>query len=369
MKIRDAVLLNDFVMTDTQTAIVNIDLTDPITAILLRGTATNGATSNLKNWINDVITSIEIVDGSDILCSINLKQAQALHFQTPGAGVPILRPSEEPSGTQVEGAIILFGRYLYDKIYALDPTKFTNPQIKVTINLAEVRAVGATGFVTGTFSLNIIARIMEGLETRPLGFIMQKEIYSWAPAASGDKTIDLPRDYPYKSLLLGTYTKYSDIEITLPKLKLTLNEGKIIPFDIDTKDYWEENVQRYGKMQYRHDMFTYNGQLIDYILHHDPVLSLKSLSANRFFYVNYEWSGRAQIRVSDSAGLAVNAAEIVRVLVSGSSPHGTMIYTFGDGIDVDDYLSITDLKSIKLIATQGSASGNADIVLQQLRSY
>jgi len=369
MKIRDAVLRNDYVTANAQTVITDIDLTDPITAIIIRGSAVNGGTSNLKNWINDVVTAIEIVDGSDVLISINLKQAQALHFYTPNAGVPILRPSEEASGTQTEGAMILFGRYLYDKIYALDPTKFTNPQIKVTINLAAVRDVGATGFLSGNFSLNIIARIMEGLEAAPLGLIMQKEIYSWAPAASGDETIDLPRDYPYKSLLIGTYTKFSDIEITLPKLKLTLDEGKSIPFDIDTKDYWEENVQRYGKMSYRHDMLTYNGQLIDYILHHDPVLSLKSLSANRFFWVNYEWSGRAQIRVSDSAGAAVNAAEIVRALVTGSSPHGTMIYTFGDGIDVADYLSVAELKSIKLIASQGSASGNADIVLQQLRPY
>lgn len=369
MKPRDAVLLNDYVTGNAETVIVPIDLTDPITAILIRGSAVNGGTSNLANWINDVVTAIEIVDGSDVLCSINLKQAQALHFYTPGAGTPIIRLSEELSGSQAEGAMILFGRYLYDKIYALDPTKFVNPQIRVTINLAAVRAVGATGFLSGNFSLNIIARIMEGIEAPPLGFISSKEIYSWAPAASGDETIDLPRDYPYRSLLLGTYTKYSDIEITLKHLKLTLDEGKAIPFDVDTKDYWEENVQRYGKMQYRHDWFAQNGTVIDYCLHHDPVLCLKSLSANRFFWTNYEWSGRAQIRMADSLAAAIATPEIVRGLVTGSSPHGTMIHTFGDGLDVADYLSVAERKSVKLIATQGSASGNADVVLQQLRTY
>lgn len=369
MKIRDAVLRNDHVAANSDVVITDIDLTDPITALLIRFKAVNGVTSNIANWINDVVTAIEIVDGSDVLMSINLKQAQALHFYAPGKGKPILRPSEFASGDQVEGAMILFGRYLYDKVYALDPTKHKNPQIKVTINLAAVTAVGDTGFLTGSGRLNIIARIMEGLPARPLGFIMQKEVYSWAPAGSGDQTIDLPRDYPYKSLLVGTYTKYSDIEITLPKLKLTIDEGKWVPFEIDTKDYWEENIARFGRIGYRHDYKTFNGQLVDCILNHDPAFHFKSLSALRFFYVDYEWSGRAKIRMADLAGAAISAAENVRAFVSGSSPHGTLIYTFGDGIDIADYLDVVDLKAVKLIASQGSASGNADIVLQQLRKY
>ncbi len=86
-----------------------------------------------------MITKIELVDGSDQLLSLSLKEAQALEFRRKGK-MPYVRPGESASGAQEESTLILFGRNLWDKEYYMDLTKFRNPQLKITTNIAAVAA-------------------------------------------------------------------------------------------------------------------------------------------------------------------------------------------------------------------------------------
>lgn len=369
MRTRDAVLENAHTLANSETNITDIDLTDPISALLIQVTGTNGSTSNKENFIHDVVTKIEIVDGSDTLVSLTMPELLALHFYNTRGKTPILRPSEQASGSQVEGGMILFGRYLYDKIYALDPTKYSNPQLKITVNIAAVRAIAATAFATGTLTLTVIAKVMEGLEPRPIGFITSKEIKSWTTAASGDEPTDLPTDYPIKSILFRSYESEVDIDEALTKLKISVNEGKFVPLEIDGKDLWEENVQKFGELVYRHDFLTQNNQTIKLLVNHDPVCFFKSLSEGRIFWVGWEWSSACDIRVETDAGAAVTTDENVRGLIRGSAPLACLIHEFGNENDPDDWLKLAPTDSAKILATQGNVGGAASIVLQQLRLY
>lgn len=369
MKERIYVMENALPVKDSEVITKNLEALEPICAIWIQFTATNGASGNVNNWINDVITKVEVVEGTTELASLSMKELQVLNFFSPNRRHMVLRPSDKKSGDQVEGILLPFGRWLWDKDLAFRPDQHKSPQLKVTINLAAVRAVGADGFLASSGLLTIVAYIMEGLATPPMGFLLSREQKSWTTLGSGDEPTDLNVDYKYRNIILGSYKYWRDFELDYKKVKLDINEGARIPLDIDGKDLWELNVDEFGEMEYRHDYLTFNGQLIHTILNHDPVFTPKSLSALRFFYFDYEFSGEGKIRVSDSAGAAVNVAEDVRCKVRGSSPHASAIIEFGDRDDPDDWLDMADVKKLKLIVSQGSAGGNAKIISQQLKPY
>ena len=179
MRPRDAVLVyKETQSSDASTKTIDLDLVDPVTALYFEFEAVNGTTVNEDNFISDVVTKIEIVDGSEVLASLNQFELEAMHFYKLGRQ-PTLYPSEWASGTQRHGAFLLFGRKLYDKEFAIDFTKFRNPQLKITWNLAALVAVSATdAFATGTFKLTVIAKVMEGMAA-PGKYLMGKELLSF----------------------------------------------------------------------------------------------------------------------------------------------------------------------------------------------
>src|SRR3990167_5077949 len=106
LKTRDGVILYQKSETDTATEIQDITLPDPISAFYIEVECTNGATSNKDNFISDIVTKIEVVDGSDVLVSLNQFQLEAQHFYKTGR-VPVLFPSELASGLQRHGVYLL----------------------------------------------------------------------------------------------------------------------------------------------------------------------------------------------------------------------------------------------------------------------
>jgi hypothetical protein len=116
MKYRDVELYYQQTLDDVGTKIIDLRTTDPISAIRLTFFGTNGGTTNKENYLNDVITKIELVDGSDQLLSVSMKEAQAIQYRRMGK-MPFMRPGESPGGAQEEQAMILFGRHLWDKEY------------------------------------------------------------------------------------------------------------------------------------------------------------------------------------------------------------------------------------------------------------
>lgn len=195
MKTRDAVLLYQEAQADTATKILDIDLADPISAFYIEVECTNGATSNKGNFISDIVTKIEVVDGSEVLHSLNMFQEEAICFYKTGK-VPVLFPSEWGGGIQRHGVHLLFGHYLWDPTLCFVPTSYKNPQLKVTFNKAAIRAAGATGFADATnIKLTVVAKVIEE-GASPMGFLMQKQIESFTSSTSGDKRIELPTDYP-----------------------------------------------------------------------------------------------------------------------------------------------------------------------------
>jgi hypothetical protein len=64
------------------------------------------------------------------------------------------------------------------------------------------------------------------------------------------------------------------------------------------------------------------------------------------------------------------AAQVFRTICKGYMPHGCLPVEFGDQWDMGDWYDITRIKKLRLrLHHPGTVSGNAYILLQQLRRY
>ncbi|MDP2105510.1 MAG: hypothetical protein Q8J76_05895, partial [Desulfobulbaceae bacterium] len=230
MLYRNVELYFEQALDNVGTKIIDLRTSDPLSAIRLNFKAVNDATHNKSNFINDIITKIELVDGSDQLLSLSMKEAQALEFRRTGK-MPHIRPGETGGGGQDESVLLLFGRYLWDPEIYMDLTKFKNPQLKITTNISAVRATGTNSFLTGSIKVTIdLLTIQEGASPAA-AFMMAKNIYGFTSGISGDEHIDMPVDYPYVGLMMRAYLAGNDVDENIEKLKINCDAGKFIPIE------------------------------------------------------------------------------------------------------------------------------------------
>lgn len=367
MKYRNIELYYEQTLDNVGTKIVDLRTTDPISAIRLNFKGTNGTTSCKNNRLNDVITKIELIDGSDQLLSLTLKEAQALEFRRTGK-MPYMRPEEKASGGQDESCLIMFGRYLWDPEYYLDLTKFRNPQLKITTNIAAVAAISATAFATGTLKVTLDLLVIEEGATPAKGFMMAKNIYGFTSGTSGDEHVDMPVDYPYVNLMVRAFTAGNDVDENISKLKLNCDAGKFIPFDKYVKDLYKVEEQDLGPAQLRYGIFASDQDTVTFDLNHDPRIAITPLTQGRIATSQWCWSGNFSLALTTHAGVAVTDDESLSIIVSGSCPHSTINVPLGLRNQPETYFDPKKFGDIDLVLTQAAASA-VSIILEQLRPY
>jgi hypothetical protein len=367
-KTRDAVLAYAETKTDTETHIEDLDVIDPISALNLVVSCTNGATSNKGNFISDIVAKVEVVDGSDTLISLSGAQLQALEFDQTRR-MPMIMASEHPSGGQTEHFNILFGRYLYDKSYALNPARFRKPQLKITFNKAAIRAAGVTGFASGyNISLSVIAKLMEE-GASPSAFFMQKQIESWTMAASGDKTVQLPVDYPYRMLLLRSFEQLVDLDGAITDVKLSCDKDRFIPINRKVGQLAGEALSRFGRAMFKHDIFTQHGAAFREINNKEnsSTVYMYEDAAGYIVGIWYEWSSEGKLTVFSHAGVAYATDAKYTLLENGHLPHAALAIPFGLLDDPSTWFNAPAYGDIDLILTQGNAGGAGSVVAEQVR--
>ena len=367
MKYRNIELYYEQTLDDVGTKIIDLRTTDPLSAIRLDFKGTNGTTYNKDNRLNDVITKIELVDGSDQLLSLTLKEAQALEFRRTGK-MPFVRVGESNSGKHEEQCLLLFGRYLWDPEYYMDLSKFRNPQLKITTNIAAIAAAGNTAFLSGSLKVTVdLHTILEGAVAAK-GFMMAKNIYGFTSGTSGDEHIDMPIDYPYVGLLIRAYTSGNDVDENIEKLKLNCDAGNFIPIEKYVKDIYKSEEQDIGPAELHYYLFRKNGETVTYDLNHDPIISLLPSVAGQMCGAAWSWSGRSLIYLYDAAGLAVTSEQLIQIIIKGSCPHSTIHLPFGLRNLPETYFDPKKFGDIDLVLTQKAASA-VSVILEQLRPY
>ncbi len=368
MKYRHAELQYQKTLDDVGTWIQDLKTKDPISAMRFNFSGTNGSISNKSNFINDLITKIEIVDGSDQLISLSLKEAQAIQRRLTSQ-MPHMRPAEAPNVTQEESCLIQFGRWMWDKDYYLDLTKFKNPELKVSSNIAAVRAAGNTGFVSGSLKVTVDLHIIEEGAEPAKGFMMQKNIRSFTSATSGDEPTSLPEDYPYVGMLIRAYAEGNDVDENISKVKLDCDTGKFIYLEKYTRDLYRWEEEELGPSEMRYFLYRKDNETVYHPINHDPIVSVMGQAANDVINVNTCKSGSFILRFyTGNTGAPVTVEELLPFMVRGSCLHSTVFIPFGLIDYPETYFDPTKYEDIKLILTQ-AASSSVSICLVQLRPY
>ncbi len=373
-KFREVYLEKEKTLVDSGTEIIELALADPVSEIQIRFKAKNGATSNINNCVARNITKIELVDGSNILYSLDGMLSQAMSYYSSG-NVPSMQRQSGPSENQEDHFVIKFGRSLWDAENALVPAQFRNLQLKITYNLANVRALGADSFLTGSAKLTIIARIMEGLAAEPVAYMMAKNHYNWTTVGSGEERIPLPTDHDYALLLFRAWETEVKLYSTISNLKLSIDQDKDIPFDLDSWDFLKMMENRYGLIDIDQHVFVTTVENIQSYLGVGETAIATPESApgdptsfRSHLQVYGVDSGHVNF-TSDGSDHATNSEDICQLKVSGQALHHCYAYQFGLMSDPETYLKAPDLGDIKFIATQGNAGADANVALLQRRLY
>jgi len=344
------------------TEIIDVNIADPISEMIIRFQPKNGAEANPTGHFVRCIEKIEIVDGSDVLYSLSGAEAHALDWYNH----QIVRPNIMWYLTDLVADCALhisFGRFPMDELLAFDPTKFRNPQLKITLD------IDAGGMNTSEVIVSVFARTFDEKEIKPIGFLMNKEIKDYSLGAGTREYTDLPTDYPYRKLLLRSQKYGSGMEHCFDEIKLSEDNDKKVPMNHKIEEILHA-ITAYGK-PYR-----------EWILTNAP-------TAGRYIYNTAGYwpafsatgwtpavpSHQASVYEGDGGRAKVyktTDGQNIQILAMGWCPHSTIELPFGRQDVIEDWYDVTKLGSLRLNMKAGSGMSSSEtcqVFLQQLRKY
>ena len=358
MKNRHAEVLTAQDLGQTGTEIINLDVVDPISRLTLLHYPNGGSNTIIAHPVKNIKT-LEIVDGSDVLLSLTGFQLHAMSIfeaAAPKATYIDARTSAQP----LIAIDINFGRYLWDKVLAFDPKKFTNPQIKLSW---DERLYDAS---CSSHTFAIYAHLMEGLAAEPTGFLVNKSIKSFEPVSGGYEYTDIPTDLILRKLVIQAFKKGHGVRGLCETIKLSEDNDKRVPLDGDIyylrsflDDLVPETVDtiKVTAAAAPTEMFVTPHNVLAGVVTNDTADKVARL---------YPYSGGYVVVESETAAHRISA------IVRGKNPHGCICIPFGDQAIIDDWYKVTELGSLRLRTKGGTGSASGDevnIITQQLRNY
>ena len=359
MKYRQTEILDAKTLTGSGTETIPINVRDVISRITLQWIVSKSQIA-MNSYAHRDIVKIELTDGSDVLHSLDGGQNQALCIYD--RKVPTMNHGQYINANSQRTLYgIDFGRFLYDEELAFDPTRFTNPVLKVTFD----SDLSDDGVASGT--LEIWADIFDEKTVSPMGFLSAKEIFSRTPPAAGYYTVDLPVDHTIRKMLIQGYRSAYEPWYQVSEARLSEDSDKRVPFDVNLEVYYQ---RRKG---------------LDTPLEEAVALEA-GLTAGRAYYLTATDYWAALITVGQGsttpAGVGASGRGGYHLLKDGSSqqqgvqrgwlPNHCFQFPFGKQEDLNDWYDVADIGSLVLrlkAGTGGAASGTVATILQQLRRY
>jgi len=364
VRLRQPYLRRNHALDPAGTHIEEINIKDPIMDFLVKLEATNGATSNVENSLIDVLDRIEIVDGSDILWALDSEEILANQFyhykESQHLGI-----DERAAKTQGTVFKIPLGIGRMHPEVAFDPTRFANPQMVITWDIENVRPMGADGFKTpDDLELTIMADVIDQAPARPTGYLMTKQITEYTTAV-GEQRIELPVDYPYRTMYVRSFLDEKDPETYLTKAEHSINEQKYRPYDLYFDDwtdwlkewygFWHMGAWYWNAINATENRNPYLRGNMSTSLEHDAGFTLLSLL--HFNNALLNWTG------------ANAAAAALHAMVQGNLPMGTWAWPYGDPESPEEWLKLEYTDKSRLIVTGAIAGATAQVFLTQHRMY
>ena len=354
MRTREATIHAEESYAAAGTAIYPIRETDPISRILIPFGVTVGAAARLAHH-SAALTKIEIVDGSDVLYSLDGLQTDGI-ARFDGHGSAGMWTSPSASITEYGNLVIDFGRFLYDKQIAFDPTKFKNPQLKITRSLTTVEAT-CTAVILAAH-----AYVMEGLPSAPMGFFMKKEVKSWVGVASAWEYTQMPRDYIYRRMFVQALTKTIPVATHWSRARLSEDNDKRIPFDVLIDDQIAKNARDYG------DVIENCSGPISAVAtpffaapaYGGSVMAMCTMATNALEGHNRD-GGQYEVK-------SANGTDDFRGIVAGLCPQGLVAFHMGPQDMIEDWYDPRGLGNIDM-QVLGAGAYTMHLITEQLRTY
>ncbi len=358
MQYRRSLLLSPTDVDTAGTKVIDLNFPDVISRLTILFSTTNPGTVTIGEHPAANLPKIEVVDGSNVIFSLSGLQAHAMEFYDtgklyPGGG------SFVPAWNLLHNAVINFGRFLWDPLLALDPKKFTNPQLKITYD--EDAAVAST--VANT--LCVIAEIFDEKAAEPTGFLMNKELYAYAPSAGATEEIDMPNDYPYRQILIQARVNDLWFGGIIGNIKLSEDNDRKIPFDLTGSQLESLNHALFGPCS-EHivaDLDTTTGITV-YHAATQGVMLRGDFYNTGSLVDNVPFGYSSTLKTTTQTGYQP-------MDIAGTMPHGVFSIPLGNTQDLADLYDLTG-KFLKLKILAGSGKTFTEtfrVITQQMRSY
>jgi len=346
-------------ITANKTITIDLDMIDPISEIYIDSRVKNGAGGDSTEHPILSLEKVEIIDGSDVLFSLNGPEIEALDIYHSG-----IFPRGgwfNYLGTTVTDRqlAISFGRYLWDEELAFDPSKFSNPQLRIIIDY------DAGGMNPSECQISVLAAVFDEKIISPIGFFMTKEVKQWAGAATTHEYTDCPIDYPYRKMLLQSRYAGSPPYWIFSNIKLASDHDKKIIFDGEFRDLLfgigRENA-------FIKELLTGGGAAALKTGHCTPTVDVMGVASQW----RNDTHGGAVATYNGDGGQYQWWSEVAQNTVhhiQGWAPHGTLCIPFGKQDVIADWFDVSRIGNLKLDVTSGVATAIRRLFIQQLRSY
>ena len=340
------------------TEVIDIKEVDLISRLTLQWIVTKSKNA-MDSYAHKDITKIELVDGSDVLFSLDGGQCQALNIYDRKVGT--MNHGQAYSGNSQRSVYGLdFGRFLNDPEFALDPKRYKAPQLRVTYN----EAVSDTGVTAN--SLEVWADVMEDARQMPSGFLSAREHINYTPGSSGSyENVELPTDEVIRRMLIQGYYAGYEPWYQLSEARLGIDNDKRVLFDVD--------LEKYHQLRKGIDLCveeTLQGAadgsgVASYCTPTDyyGLINITNVGGSDVAYYVNSWQRGGVFTVVSASSMPFMAN------VKGWCPNHCFNFPFGLEDTPESWLNPTGMGSLRLRlkAYTGGSSGSAAVVLQTIR--
>lgn len=358
MRMRLAKILDAKSYTADVTEVINILVREPISALHIEARSLNSSNTPAGHPAK-LLSKVEILDGSRVLHSLSGLEIQARQFYC-------LKHSPENVVNYQNDVyctadfVIPFGRFLGDKLYCLDPLRFSQLQLRISVD------IGASGSTCDAAILDIDAYVFDEAAVNPVGFLSAKEHYRYSLVSSAIEDIDLPRDRILRALYIHSlYTgKYPYEQYN--KVKISEDNDRRIPYDFGTSRYMKFLAAQFGKCE-EHLSFTVDTSgIAAYVMPTYEVFAEGIGQGGTALYFTQTAGNGGTVTLKGNAG------GLFQGLVKGCAPHGTILLPFGDMDTPEDWYDLSKVGSLRAKVTAGSsvgASSECAIVAETVEPY
>lgn len=353
---RIAMLFSPRDVDEAATTIVDLDMSEVISRIFIKFKATNFDTTNI-NIPQANITKVELIDGSDVQWTGTGKAIDAASFYD--RKVPELHSFNYTAGQGAEAMLCLnFGRYPYDRVYALDPKRFRNLQLRITHdeNLCNAGCI--------VNEMTVWAEVFSKTQPSPIGMFSVKEQYAYTAVAGSYEEIDLPTDAVIRTLYLDALLTNQWLSQEINEVRLDEDNLKTIMYDGQYSELMRMYRPYFGKYEHKVMVRVEDSPTEFFVApSQEQVTLLVPYSATAGYVSTFRQFGCLQVAIANTDMYAFG-------YVSGYIPHGIGAIPFGERQTPEDWYDPRGLKRLRLRLQGGAAAtGTYRVSTQQIRMY